>query len=290
MKIGLAGLGVMGWRIGANLAKDGKLDIVYNRTDSKARQFSEKYGVQHAISVEELFQEADMIITMLSDDRAVQSFINKSLPLVKGKTIVDMSTISPSLSMELAQEVRNKGGMMYDAPVIGTSVFVEQRKLIVLLGGPQERAEEVSSVLSSTASQVLYIGPNGSGLYAKLVNNLMVGAYVASLAEAFNLGKSAGISDEVVSKILVNYGSVRSPTSEIKVPKLVSRDYETQFAVRHMRKDLEIISREAERLNIPNPMSSIALQLYRLAEMMGLSEMDYVSVYEIYTREKSKLA
>ncbi|EHP68478.1 MAG: NAD(P)-dependent oxidoreductase [Metallosphaera yellowstonensis] len=284
MRIGLIGLGVMGWRIGANLAKAGRLHVVYNRTSVKAEQFSREYGVRNAESIQRLAEESDVILTVLADDVAVQEVVEGLLPKVKGRILVEMSTISPPLSIRLAEKVKGAGGVMYDAPLVGTSIMVEQKKLTVLVGGPEEGFQNLKELLSHTASAILYMGPNGMGLYAKLVNNLLIGAYVAAMAEAFNMGVRSGLDPEKVSEFLAKYSSARSPTSELKAPKMATRDYSTQFATRHMRKDLEIIDKEAQRLGVPIPMSALALQLYRMVEAIGLSEKDYSSIFEIYSK------
>ncbi|BFI74979.1 NAD(P)-dependent oxidoreductase [Sulfurisphaera ohwakuensis] len=284
MRVGLAGLGVMGYRIGANLVKSGKLDVVYNRTVSRAEQFSKEYGVKYVTDPKELIKSVDLLITMLADDSAVSSFLLPLSPYAKDKIIVDMSTISPSTSISIANEIMKNGGIMYDAPVIGTSIFAEQKKLTVLLGGPESHVNTVTEILKETASTIIYMGKNGMGLYAKLVNNLMVGVYVAALAEAYNFGISAGLKPEDVHKVLALYGSAKSPTSELKVPKMMNSDYSTQFATKHMRKDLEIITKETQNLHVVNPLSSLALQLYRFAEALGYSESDYAAVLEVYKK------
>lgn len=120
MRVGLIGLGVMGWRIGVNLARAGKLHAVYNRTLSKAQQFSMEYGVTYAKSPRELAEGSDVILTVLSDDAAVKGIVEEILPTMKGRTLLEMSTISPSLSVELAERVSRTGGRMYDAPLVGT--------------------------------------------------------------------------------------------------------------------------------------------------------------------------
>ncbi len=288
MRIALVGLGVMGWRIAANLATDKKLDYVYNRTTSKAEEFSKRYNVKYFTNLKELARNSDFVITMLADDNAVSSVYQEMLSEARGKTFVDMSTISPSVSVEIAKRVSEAGGVMFDAPVIGTSVFVEQRKLTVLVGGPRDKFDEVKEVLKSTASNILYMGKNGMGLYAKLVNNLLVGTYVAALAEAFNFGVKSGLDPNEVARLLAEMASAKSPTSEIKAPKLVTGDYSTQFATKHMRKDLEIIQRESQNLRVVSPLSSLALQLYRMTEALGYSEADYVSVYEVFKRLSPK--
>ncbi|AEB94576.1 NAD(P)-dependent oxidoreductase [Metallosphaera cuprina] len=288
MRVGLIGLGVMGYRIGTNLVKEGKLHVVYNRTTKKADEFGKQYGVKVAKSARDLTSDSDVILLMLSDDQAVNEVVNEIKSNMNGKILIDMSTISPSLSISLASDVMKVGGKMYDAPVVGTSIMVEQKRLTVLVGGPQDGFQSVKELLSSTASSVLYMGKNGMGLYAKLVNNLLIGTYVASMAEAFNLGVNSGLSPEQVAEFLAKFSSARSPTSELKAGKMASRDYSTQFATKHMRKDLEIIDREAQKLGVINPMSALALQLYRMAEYLGLSESDYASVLEVYSRKQKR--
>ncbi|AOL15633.1 3-hydroxyisobutyrate dehydrogenase [Sulfolobus sp. A20] len=282
MKIGLIGLGVMGYRIGANLAKASKLDLVYNRTQQVADKFSKDYGVAKASSIEELVKKSDVILTMLADDKAVSSVVEPIIPLMKGKILVDMSTISPTLSIELAKRISENNGVMFDSPVIGTSTFVEQKKLVVLVGGPKDKFDIVHDILKETSSAVVYMGNNGMGLYAKLVNNLLLASYVVAIAEAYNFGLKAGLDPKQISNILTNLSSARSPTTELKAPKLVNEDYLVQFATKHMRKDLEIIIRESQNLKAITPLSSISLQLYRMAEALGLSEKDFISVVEVF--------
>lgn len=199
-----------------------------------------------------------------------------------------MSTISPKLSIALSRKIQENGGFMLDAPVIGTSIMVEQKKLVVMVGGIKEKFDDIKPILESTASTVIYMGKNGSGLYAKLVNNLLLGAYVVAIGEAFNFGVTAGLEKQQVEEVLTKLSSARSPTTDLKVPKLVSQDYSTQFATKHMRKDLEIIQGEATSKSIITPMSSLALQFYRIAESLGLSEDDFCSVYEVFRRFSKK--
>jgi 3-hydroxyisobutyrate dehydrogenase len=288
MKIGLIGLGVMGWRIGTNLAKDNKLDFVYNRTLSKAEDFSKKYNTKYFTSIKDLVKNSDYILTMLSDDNAVSSVYNDIIPESSGKIIIDMSTISPSLSIAISKKVRENGGIMYDSPVIGTSIFVEQKKITFLVGGPKEKFDDVKNILQSTASSIFYMGSNGMGLYAKLVNNLLLGAYASALAEAFNFGIKSGLNPNDVVKLLSELSSSKSPTSEIKSPKMLNGDYSTQFATKHMRKDLEIVEKESQNIKVITPLSSLALQFFRMAEAMGYSEADYISVVEVFKRFSPK--
>lgn len=286
--VGLIGLGVMGWRIGANLAKANSLNIVYNRTLDKAESFNKKYGVTYARSLKEVAENADFIITMLSDDVAVSSVIEQLLPYLKGKILVDMSTISPSVSVHLAKKVRENNGVMFDAPVIGTSIMVEQKKIVILVGGPNEYFDVVKKILSYTSSTIVYIGNNGMGLYAKIVNNLLLGSYIVAVAEAYNFGIKSGLNSHDIAKILTEFSSARSPAIELKIPKILSEDYSTQFATKHMRKDLEIVEKEAQKIKTITPISSLALQFYRIAEGLGFSDSDFISVIEVFKKLSPK--
>ncbi len=225
---------------------------------------------------------------MLSDDNAVSSVYNEIIPESSGRILIDMSTISPSLSIEISRKIKENGGIMYDSPVIGTSIFVEQKKITFLIGGPKEKFSDIKNILQSTASSIFYMGSNGMGLYAKLVNNLLLGAYASALAEAFNFGIKSGLDPNDVVKLLSELSSSKSPTSEIKSPKMLNGDYSTQFATKHMRKDLEIVQKESQNLKVITPLSSLALQLFRMAEAMGYSEADYISIVEVFKRFSPK--
>ena len=288
--VGVIGLGTMGWRIAKVLREDGLLRGVYNRTPSKARAFAEEFKVKVYGNPAELARDVDVVLSIVSDDNAVKAVIlgdSGVLNGVKGGSLViEMSTISPSTSIELAKLVKGRGGLMVDAPVIGTSVLVERRQAVVLVGGEDEAFEKAREVVSHFASSVVHVGPNGYGLYAKLVNNALLGSYVAVLAEVVNLGEAMGLSGDVITDVLVKLSSARSPTSELKVPKMIKGDFSVQFATKHMRKDLDLVSKEASRLRVPIPLASLSLQLYRIAEAMGLSNEDFSAVIKVLGRVK----
>ncbi|MFP3196506.1 MAG: NAD(P)-dependent oxidoreductase [Caldivirga sp.] len=288
--VGVIGLGTMGWRIAKVLREDGLLRGVYNRTPSKARAFAEEFKVKVYGNPAELARDVDVVLSIVSDDDAVKAVMlgdGGVLNGVKGGSLViEMSTISPSTSIELAKLVKGRGGLMVDAPVIGTSVLVERRQAVVLVGGEDEAFEKAREVVSHFASSVVHVGPNGYGLYAKLVNNALLGSYVAALAEVVNLGEAMGLSGDVITDVLVKLSSARSPTSELKVPKMIKGDFSVQFATKHMRKDLDLVSKEASRLGVPIPLASLSLQLYRIAEAMGLSNEDFSAVIKVLGRVK----
>ncbi len=282
--VGIAGLGVMGSRVAANLAQAGLLVGVYDRTRSKAQEFAGSHGVDVLDSPESLASRVDVIVTVLSDDTAVAEVLSRVIPVSSGKLIIDMSTISPQVSVELASKARERGGVMYDAPIMGTSVDVEAKRVTVLVGGPKEHFGRVEEILSKTAARVVYVGPNGMGLYMKLAGNMAFAVFLAGLAEAISFASRAGLTPEQVSDLLLNISGTRSPTSGLKVPKMLRSDYEVQFALKHMRKDTEIMVREAQRLKVPLPVTGLASSLLRMAENMGLGDLDVAALIELYRR------
>ncbi|CAC11308.1 conserved hypothetical protein [Thermoplasma acidophilum] len=278
-KVLLVGLGVMGSRIAANFASAGKLAGVYDRNVDKAKNTASMLKVGFYRDLGEAVKNSDIIVTMLYDDRSVKEVYSQMEQGVQGKVFIDMSTISPDTSIEIAKRIKEKGGKMYDAPVIGTSIAVEKKALVVLVGGDLSGYDEVRDLISATANQVVYMGDNGSGLYAKLVNNLFLGSYMASLAEAVRFGRKNGIPDSTISDVLTKYSSARSPTSDLKVPKMISEDYSVQFSIKNMLKDMEIVDRMASEKRIALPVASLALQLFRYLMDSGYGEEDIAAIY-----------
>jgi 3-hydroxyisobutyrate dehydrogenase len=285
VKVGLIGLGVIGSRVGAKLADADSLQLVYNRTRSKAEAFSKGRNVHVAKSIDELVRTSDIIVTVLSDDEAVVGVFGGLTDVsVAGKTFLDMSTIAPFTSIEIAEELRRRGASMLDVPVVGSATMVEKKEAVLMAGGEKADFERVSPLLHNIAKEVLYIGPNGTALSLKLVHNLVLGSYIVALGEAVHFGLEAGLEAGVIENLLVSLSSIRSPNSAIKVPKILKSDYTTQFSLKHMIKDLGLIEGEARRRRSSIPLGSLALQLYRLAEKKGFAEEDFTVVAELFRK------
>jgi 3-hydroxyisobutyrate dehydrogenase len=283
LKVGLAGLGVIGSRVAEKLVESGSLNLVYNRTQTKAAVFAKAHGVSVSQSTQDLVRECDVVFTVLSDDEAVSSFFGgtSSVP-IQGKTFLDMSTIGPSTSVAMASDIKRRGASMLDVPVVGSASMVEKKEAVLMVGGEAADFERVSPLLHQIANVVLHVGPNGTGLKLKLVHNLVLASYVVALGEAVNFGLGGGLDPKMIEQLLVSLSSIRSPGSALKVPKIIGSDYAMQFSLKHMIKDLGIIEAEAKRQRSPIPMGSLALQLYRMAEKRGLAEKDFSAVAELF--------
>ena len=287
MKVGLIGLGIIGSRVAANLSEAGSLHTVYNRTPAKAEAFRAGRIVRWSENIQELVRECEVIVTVLSDDAAVQAvYGGLSAVAVEGKTFLEMSTIAPSTSAAIAAEFRRRGASMLDVPVVGSANMVEKKEAVLLVGGETRDFERMSPLLHYISREVLHVGPNGAGLSLKLVHNLTLGSYVVALSEAIHFGLEAGLQPGFIEKLLVSLSSVRSPNSAIKVPKILRSDYTTQFSLKHIIKDLSIIEGEARRQHSSIPLGSLALQLYRLAQNRGFGEEDFVVVAELFKKTR----
>ena len=286
LKVGVVGIGTIGSRVAARLADAGSLHLVYNRTHSKAEVFASAHGARGAASAPELAKACDVIITVLSDDDAVrETFGAFSEVEVRGKTFLEMSTITPSVSASLSSELKKRGASMLDVPVVGSAPMVERGEAVLLVGGDRAEYERLSPLLYKISKEVLYVGQNGSGLRLKLVHNLVLGSYVVALGEAVQFGLEGGLEPALIEKLLVSLSSVRSPNSAIKVPKILNSDYSPQFSLKHMIKDLGIIGTEARLQGSAIPLGATALQLYTLAKKRGFSDEDFSVVAELFRRE-----
>jgi 3-hydroxyisobutyrate dehydrogenase len=283
LKVGLVGLGVIGSRVAEQLAHSGSLQLVYNRTQAKAVAFSSVRGIKVSQTAQDLVNECDVVITVLSDDEAVSSFFNgiSGVP-IQGKTFLDMSTIGPSTSVAIASAIRKKGASMLDVPVVGSANMLEKKQAVLMVGGEVADFERLAPLLHQIAGVVLHIGPNGAGLRLKLVHNLVLASYVIALSESVNFGLDGGLDSKKIEHLLVSLSSIRSPNSALKVPKILISDYTLQFSLKNMIKDLNIIEAEARQQHSAIPMGSLALQLYRLAEKRGLAEKDFSAVAELF--------
>lgn len=283
MNVGLIGLGVMGSRMAANLNSAGLLNRVYNRTPQRAQEFEERFGVTSSPTIRALVEGCDVVLTMLSDDGAVREVYAEIAPHVrKEMMVVDMSTIAPSTSIELAGSIKRGGAFMFDAPVVGNSSGLEKKEVSILVGGNEEKFNALRPVLQATAKEVVYVGINGAGLSLKLVHNLALASYIVALSEAAHFGLASGLGKDAIEKLFTSLSSIRSPNSALKVPKILNSDYTTTFSLKHMVKDLALIESEAARNHSPIPLASASLQLYRIAQQMGLGERDYIAVSELF--------
>ncbi|OME76347.1 3-hydroxyisobutyrate dehydrogenase [Paenibacillus sp. FSL A5-0031] len=283
-KIGFIGLGVMGMGMAANLLHKGFEVVVYNRTPGKAESLL-ALGASELESPADVARAAQIVITMISNDAAIREVYFGENGIFAGAragiTLIDSSTISPTLAKELAAAADTIGAVFLDAPVTGSKPAAEGGTLVFMAGGDAGKIEEVQDVLLAMGRKVIPMGPSGSGSIAKLAHNTIVGINVVALAEGMAIAASGGIDGSSFVE-LVQSGGAASRAAEMKGPKLLEGNYDVQFSLELMLKDLRLSSALSDSLHVPTPLLEATKSLFQIGDAMGLSQLDMSSVGQAY--------
>lgn len=278
LKIGWIGLGNMGTPMVKNLVKAGFEVMVYNRNQEKTKALQETIAIRVAGSPADLVTETDVIVTMLSDDTAVKEvFLGEngilSVKPVKDITAVDMSTVSPETTLQLAATCKEHGFSYLDAPVSGSVKPAEEAQLIIMVGGEEEVYQKVKPVFDALGKSSVYLGENGKANVAKLAINLFLGITVQGLAEAVVFAEKNGLAATTLLP-LINAGAVGSGMTKMKTENIINNDFKAAFALKLLAKDIRLAG--ANGLNTP-----IGLSLSNTldaAVQKGLGEDDMIAV------------
>ncbi|CAG7647800.1 2-hydroxy-3-oxopropionate reductase [Paenibacillus solanacearum] len=282
--IAFIGLGTMGKPMAANLLKKGFSVAVYNRSAEKANDPA-LLGARVAQSPADAAQEADVVITMLSTEQVVLDAVFGANGIVHslrpGQTVIDCSTVSPETSRRLHDECAAHLADFLDAPVAGSKPAAESGTLGFMVGGPEEALEKHRDVLEAMGTTIIYMGPSGSGSYAKLAHNTIVGINAAALVEGLAMAVKAGIDPSNFLSI-VQAGGANSKQAELKGPKIVERDFSSQFSLGLMLKDLILAEDATNRFRMPAPMLRAASSLFQMGFGKGLGDEDLSAVVKCY--------
>ncbi|WP_379970963.1 NAD(P)-dependent oxidoreductase [Ectobacillus sp. sgz5001026] len=288
MMIGFIGLGIMGSRMATNLLDKGFSLVIYNRTKEKAASLLEK-GAIWADSPLAVAKQADVLFTMLANPQVVESlalgedgFLHS---LSEGKLWADCSTVSPTFSKQMAHEAASRNIRFLDAPVAGTKMPAEKGELIFLVGGNKEDVEEIQPMLEAMGTTTQYQGPIGMESSMKLVINLMLAQSMVAFAEAVTLGESLGLEKEHVVQTLLN-GPTTAPFLQAKQNKLVTGDYEADFPLEHIQKDLHLAAQSAFEGGIALPLTNATKEVFALAKQDGLGKKDFSAIYQFLSKSR----
>ena len=277
----------MGKPMAMNILKKGFPLVIYNRTASKTEDLA-RAGARVAGTPREAAEAADVVVTMVSNIEAVEAVLTGSDGILRalknGKVLVDMSTITPDSSRRFAAMVEETGAKMLDAPVSGSTGVAEKGELTVMVGGDPRVLDEVRDVIQAMGKFIFHIGDNGSAVSMKLVINHFVAGMTALLAEGLGLSERLGIDPSIFSNVL-NSSAVKSPMYDMKTPKMVSRDFSAQFPLNLIVKDLDYITRTAEKAGAHMPVHDAVKKQYSAAAGEGLGERDFSVLYEFLTKK-----
>lgn len=284
-RLGFIGLGNMGSRLAANLLEDNGSIAVWDRTPDKLESRSPKTA-EKIDNIDELVDASEIIFICVSDDEAIKEVCTQIAENdITGKIIVDMSTVAPQTSAELAAKIKDKDGRLLDAAVSGSTPQVEARELTIFVGGDKDTFEAVKAFIGPLGRATYYVGKNGNGLRMKLCVNLLLGIGIASLAEALVLAQKQGLDKDAAIEALSGT-AVMSPSQKAKLALAKDGKYEpATFSLELMHKDMGLILKEAGKFDLPLSITEAAHQLAHLG-MADAAKEDFA----VMIREAEKLA
>ena len=266
--IGFIGAGIMGRPMALNLLKGGFPLNVYNRTPEKAREVIDAGGAAKA-SPREVAETSDVIITIVTDTPDVETVLFGEDGVAQGaragRTVIDMSTISPDATREFSARLSGIGVEMLDAPVSGGEIGAVNAALTIMVGGKAEVFELYRPVLEAMGKRITHVGPAGSGQTVKACNQIMCAVNQVAVSEALSLCHRAGIDLNVMHQVVTG-GAGNSWALETLGRKVIDGDLNPAFMIRLIQKDLNIVADMAKRMNLPLPGTSLAVQLFRSVE------------------------
>lgn len=289
MKIGFIGLGIMGSRMAANLLDSGYDLTVHNRTRDKAATLLEK-GVHWADDYKSTANEVDVLITMLSTPEIVreaalgpEGFLSG---LKEGSIWLNCSTVNPSFTKEMARFAAEYGIIYIDGPVAGTKGPAEKGELVFLLGGDKEAAGRIEPLLEIMGKKTIFLGEVGNGSNMKMLINLLLAQSMLAFSEAMVLGKKMGLENDTLFNVLLNV-PVTAPFLSLVRDKMEKNDYEANFPLQWIHKDIHLATLTAYEKEVSMPSLNAAKEVYSLAKQQGYGEYDFSAIYD-YLKNNSE--
>lgn len=274
MQIGFIGLGVMGRPMALNLVKAGYSLTVYNRTRPKCQPLAE-VGARVADTPREVATESDIIITMVSDTPAVEAVLFGPAGiwegLQPGRTVIDMSTVSPTATVEWARRLKEKGCELLDAPVTGGEKGAQEATLTIMVGGSRSVFDQCRPLLQTLGTTIVYTGPSGWGQKTKLVNQIICALNIVALVEGVRFARLMNLDLQRTLSV-VSSGAASSWMLSHLGPKILQNDFAPGFTIRLQQKDLRLVSEMLQPMGLPFPGVELAFRLFSEAVDRGLGE------------------
>ncbi|HEY8892747.1 MAG TPA: 2-hydroxy-3-oxopropionate reductase [Clostridium sp.] len=284
--IGFIGLGIMGKPMTLNLIKAGHNLTVYDINKETVKQLV-SLGATSAESPKEVAANSDIIFTMLPNSKHVREVVLGENGIVKsakeGTVIIDMSSITPVVSKEIASEITKLGLEMLDAPVSGGEPGAINGKLSIMVGGKPEVFEKVKDVLYNMGTSVILVGGNGCGVTAKLANQIIVNLNIAAMSEALVLATKAGIDIEKMYQA-IRGGLAGSAVLDAKVPLILERNFVAGGKISINLKDITNVMETAHALDVPLPLSSHLLEIFHALKADGKVNDDHGGIVQYFEK------
>jgi 3-hydroxyisobutyrate dehydrogenase-like beta-hydroxyacid dehydrogenase len=284
--VGFVGLGAMGSRIAGRLLDAGNELYGSNRTESKAQPLIDR-GLQWRASPREVAEAADVVFSMVTDDTALEAIASGPdgilAGLEEGKLYVDMSTVSPRASRQLAERVDALGAQMLDAPVSGSIPQAETGTLAIFVGGSESAFATAAPLLRELGQAVTRVGTNGQGLLIKLAVNISLAVQTLAFSEGLLLAERGGIDPRLAAEAM-STSSIGSLMLKARVPLLLDLPEQAWFDVALMAKDIRLARDAADELAIPLPSAAVAAEMLTRASDLGYAHRDIAALHEVLAK------
>lgn len=285
-KLGFIGLGTMGGQMVARLLSAGHTVTGYNRTRSRAEWLLQR-GMMFAQTPREVAEASEVVLAMVTNGTALREVAEGPDGLIAGmapgKYFVDISTVAPDLSREIAQKVRDAGADMVDSPVSGSVITLQEGKLSLMVGGRAETFEVLKPILLDIGPKVTYVGGNGLALSMKIAVNLSLAVQMLAFSEGVLLAEKSGIRRETAVEVLCN-SAVASPMVKYRGPFVLKQPQEAWFNVNMMQKDMLLAMEMGRKLDVPLPTTAVTNEFLIAARGMNWAKLDFAVLFDVLAR------
>ncbi|WP_420496896.1 NAD(P)-dependent oxidoreductase [Vibrio fluvialis] len=287
VNVAFIGLGVMGFPMAGHLSQAGYCTNVFNRTESKARQWAQQFSGEFFSTPQAAATECDIVFLCVGNDDDVRSVVygdNGVLAgMEPGSVLVDHTTTSAELAEELANACQEKGIAFIDAPVSGGQAGAENGALTIMCGGEPAVFERIAPVMKSYGKQAALMGKHGQGQRSKMVNQICIAGVLKGLSEGLLLAQKAGLDVGQLVEVL-KHGAAGSWQMENRAITMSQGKFDFGFAIDWMHKDLNICLSEAKQMGIELPLTQQVDSEYQTLQQQGLGRMDTSALFKIYQR------
>lgn len=286
MKIGFIGLGIMGKPMSKNLLKAGYELVVMNRSKAAVDELVAA-GAAAANSPSAVASQTEIIVTMLPNSPQVKAVVLGEGGIIEsarpGTTVIDMSSIAPLVSREIAAQLAEKSVAMLDAPVSGGEPKAIDGSLSVMVGGKQEVFDKCYDILKAMAGSVVLAGEIGAGNITKLANQIIVALNIAAMSEALVLASKAGVEAELVYQA-IRGGLAGSTVLDAKAPLVLDRKFDPGFRINLHLKDLANVLETSHQVGVPLPLTAAVMEMMHAMKVDGMGDLDHGALVRHYEK------
>ena len=279
---GFIGLGVMGFPMAGHLSKIFEVSV-FNRSHSKSEKWKKNFSGTSYNSIKEISSNSEILILCVGNDKDVKEIIcgqGGAIDFLKpGSIIIDHTTTSSDLAIELSSLLKPKKISFIDAPISGGQSGAESGKLSIMIGGERQSYEKVKNVLNTYSKFYKYMGPSGSGQLTKMVNQICIAGLIQALSEGMNFADKVGLNIRSVIEV-ISKGAAQSWQMENRWETMLKDNYDHGFAVDLMKKDLDIVIKKASKENINIEVTKIIDNYYKEIQGAGGGKWDTSSLYK----------